>query len=367
MTRKVKIFGAGSIGNHLSHASRRLGWAVDICDIDPAALARTKAEIYPARYGKWDEAIGLYEAAKVPKGGYDFIFIGTPPDSHITLARAAIAEKPKALLIEKPLCTPDLSGADELRQEASAAGVAVFVGYDHAVGRAAARAGALVESGDIGRVLTIDVEFREYWGGIFAAHPWLDGPADSYLGYWRRGGGAAGEHSHAINLWQYFAARAGVGRVASVQESLSYVRQGKADYDELCLLHLKTHGGLLGRVVQDVVTQPPRKWARIQGTDGFVEWHCGFEPGVDLVRYQGAGKEAGEIRFHKTRPDDFITELAHIDAALEAGTAAQSALALDRGLESMLVVAAAHKSAETGGLVSLDPAKGFNLAALSAL
>ncbi len=31
-----------------------------------------------------------------------------------------------------------------------------------------------------------------------AAHPWLAGPQDSYLGFWRRGGGASGEHSHAI-------------------------------------------------------------------------------------------------------------------------------------------------------------------------
>ena len=32
--KKVKIYGAGSIGNHLAQASRRMGWSVDICDID---------------------------------------------------------------------------------------------------------------------------------------------------------------------------------------------------------------------------------------------------------------------------------------------------------------------------------------------
>ena len=44
--RKVKVYGAGSIGNHLAQASRRMGWSVDICDIDNDALDRTKNEIY---------------------------------------------------------------------------------------------------------------------------------------------------------------------------------------------------------------------------------------------------------------------------------------------------------------------------------
>ncbi len=32
-----------------------------------------------------------------------------------------------------------------------------------------------------------------------------------------------------------------------------------------------------------VVTRPPRKWARAQGADGYVEWWCGRDPGVDEV------------------------------------------------------------------------------------
>lgn len=166
--RRVKIYGAGSIGNHLCNAARRLGHDVDLCDVDAAALRRTRESIYPGRYGKWDEAIGLHRVGEEPRGGYDWIFIGTPPDSHIKLARAALAEQPAALLVEKPLCPPDLGGADALRAEAASAGVAVFVGYDHVVGQAAEKAAEILCSGMIGEVLAIDVEFREYWGGIFA-------------------------------------------------------------------------------------------------------------------------------------------------------------------------------------------------------
>ena len=140
---KVKVLGAGSIGNHLSHAARRLGWEVDLIDIDPASLERARNEIYPTRYGKWDEAIRLFTADSAPKGGYDLIIVGTPPDSHIPLALSTLDEDPRALLVEKPVCTPDLEGADELVAKAKAKSCQLFVGYDHVVGAAADRVCAL--------------------------------------------------------------------------------------------------------------------------------------------------------------------------------------------------------------------------------
>ena len=89
---KVKVLGAGSIGNHLANASRRCGWQVALCDLDPEALERTRSEIYPSRYGAWDDAIELYPAADAPKSVYDLIVIGTPPDAHVDLAIEAIAD-----------------------------------------------------------------------------------------------------------------------------------------------------------------------------------------------------------------------------------------------------------------------------------
>ena len=101
----------------------------------------------------------------------------------------------------------------------------MFVGYDHVVGRAAGWPDELMRRPASERSTTLDVEFREHWGGIFNAHPWLAGPWESYLGFWKRGGGASGEHSHAANLWQHFAHVAGAGRVVEVQALLD-VREG---------------------------------------------------------------------------------------------------------------------------------------------
>lgn len=354
---RVKVYGAGSIGNHLAHAARRKGWDVVVCDVSTAALERMRTQIYPERYGTWDDAIQLFENAKAPKGSFDLIIIGTPPEWHLPLALEAIKERPKAILIEKPLCPPSLQHAQEVMEQARAAGIRVFVGYDHVVGRGARAAETLVRAGAIGAVKTLDVEFREHWAGIFTAHPWLSGPQDTYLGYWEAGGGASGEHSHAANLWQHFAHVIGAGRVAEVDAKLTYVRQGKAWYDELCLLTLQAEQGFVGRVVQDVVTIPSRKWARIQGTDGAVEW-ANHGPAQDTVRLLRPGKPDEIQTITKTRPDDFIEELSHIESHW-AKPDNTSPISLERGLDTMLVVAAAHRSAAERGPVRIDYRAGY--------
>ena len=58
--RNIKIIGAGSIGNHLAHACRQMNWNVNMFDSDNKALKRTKENIYPSRYGKWDNQIKLF-------------------------------------------------------------------------------------------------------------------------------------------------------------------------------------------------------------------------------------------------------------------------------------------------------------------
>ena len=59
------------------------------------------------RYGAWDEAIELCEPGSDPKGGFDLIVVGTPPDSHVGLALEALGERPNAILVEKPIYKPE--------------------------------------------------------------------------------------------------------------------------------------------------------------------------------------------------------------------------------------------------------------------
>ena len=361
--RRIKIYGAGSIGNHLANASRRMGWEVTVCDVSTAALERMRTQIYPSRYGRWDDSIRLFLNQDAPTGGFDHIFIGTPPEAHLPLALRALDESPRAVIVEKPVCPPALEHAQELWERSRDIDTRLYVGYDHVVGKATQQAEERITSGEFGEIQTLDVEFREHWGGIFAAHPWLSGPADSYLGFWERGGGASGEHSHALNLWQHFAHVIGAGRVVEVDARLRYVADGRAWYDDLCLANLSTERGLVGRVVQDVVTKPHRKRARIQGTEGAIEWICNYDAYGDAIRLLRPGTADEVIPLPKKRPDDFIRELEHIEADLRR-PASGSGIRLERGLDTMLAVAACHRSEQHGRRVRLDYDQGYTLECL---
>lgn len=350
----VKIVGAGSIGNHLAHGARQLGWSVTMTDLDPAALERTRSDIYPGRYGHWDEAIRLASPAEVATEHFDVVVLGTPPDSHVALALQELEQSaPRIVLIEKPLCPPDLSPCARLRDAAAAAGARVLVGYNHRLTRHTLLATEWLDRLGVGEVTTIRAMTREHWGGIFAAHPWLAGPADTYLGFTERGGGALLEHSHAVNIWQYFAGLVGCGRIVEVACMLDEVERDGAAYDRIAQLSVRTENGLTGTIVQDVVTRPAQKWARVEGTEGFLEWQVSVDADHDLtrlVRHEGGGREE---RVRKTRPDDFRGELEHIRHLLDHPQAS-SPIDLEAGIETMRVIVAALQSSREGRFVRLE-------------
>lgn len=359
----IRIIGAGSIGNHLANAARSFGWQVTLTDNDPAALERARTSIYPERYGAWDSAIALKDSRTAMSEAADVVFIGTPPDTHIAIANAVLdSAVPKALIIEKPLAGPNLAGCAELASRVRKAGLFAGVGYNHTLGQNTAAVEKLLSNGGIGPISTISARTREHWGGIFKAHPWLSGPAASYLGFSSRGGGAAGEHSHGINIWQHFAHVIGAGKVAEVSATLDMSNEDGTLYDCLCFIAMRTEDGLTGDVIQDVVTAPPEKSCRIQGRNGFIDWRVNYRPGHDAV-LEGNGESVSENLIKKTRADDFKAEIAHLQEVL-AGRAKSSPISLERGLDTMMVIAAAFKSHQTGRRVRIDWRKGYSPEAL---
>lgn len=354
---KVKIIGAGSIGNHLSKASRSAGWEVTVVDKDPEALRRMKEEIYPKRYEAWDEAIKLFSSDEAPKGGYDVIFVGTPPDIHLPIATQVLKEEaPKVLQIEKPLCSPTLEGLEEFMAEVRKhPETAIVVGFNHIVAENTLKAEELIKRDELGKLVSMDAEVRSHWRGIFGAHPWLAGPKDTYLGFWQRGGGAGGEHIHALNLWQHFAHATGAGRVKEVNAMFDYVEKDGALYDQFCFINLMTENGLIGRVVQDVVKFPKTKNAHLQYENGYIQWHNDLDKTTDQVHLQVAKEEKQIFDIQKTRAEEFGKEIEHIGKILSGEVKIEdSPMRLERGLDSILVLAAAHKSFQEKRTVEVD-------------
>jgi predicted dehydrogenase len=125
---------------------------------------------------------------------------------------------------------------------------------------------------------------------------------------------------------------------------------------------MKTEGGLVGDAIQDVVTNPPEKHVRVQGSNGYLDWYVNRTPGADTV-IVGEGDQVDERVLPKTRADDFKVEVDHLAAVLE-GRVTSSPISLERGLDTMMVIAAAFKSHKEGRRVSIDWAAGYRPEAL---
>lgn len=361
---QVKVIGAGSIGNHLTHACRGLGWQVTLCDQDPQALRRSREQIYPARYGAWDPEIRTAGAEEIARDPFDLVIVGTPPDTHMPVALRQIRDAaPRLLLIEKPLCAPDLAGVDTLQSEAARAGCTVLVGFNHTLTANTRFAEQWLHTAPTGAPLALHAATLEHWGGILQAHPWLRGPADTYLGFTRRGGGAIGEHCHAINLWQHFAHLCGQGRILEVTATLDWVADQGANYDRQALLQVRTEQGLVGTIAQDVVTRPATKQVSIAFENGHLQWQASADPHHDAVLYRAGDQALTEHRIAKSRPDDFAGEARHL-ADLLADPSLVSPISLQRGADTMLVIAAALKSDAERRVVRIDYGAGYRAAAL---
>lgn len=331
---KVLIIGAGSIGNHMAHASRSLGWKVALCDRDPDALERTRNEIYPTRYGAWDPSIRTFTEFRTLVGEVDLVVVGTPPTTHLSLACEAMELLPKAILIEKPLRAPENENSHRYVEALLNSRTRVFVGYNHTVAESVKFLVEVVRSGLLGTAKELIVEVLEHWGGIFDAHPWLRGPEDSYLGSWREGGGALSEHSHGLNLWQHLAREISGGEAVLLSSNLVIRSESGREYDESFTAMLTSEFGLSGSCSQDVITKPSLKMAKVSATEGTATLE--LSPTLDRVVWSRNG-EFDQIReFAKTRPMDFIAELAHIEMVLSDESF--SPLDLKHGVQTDLLI-----------------------------
>ena len=310
----VKIIGAGSIGNHLAHSCVSEGLNVTIVDIDEKALDRTKNIIYPQRYGSWDNRISLMTPDKLVDQSFDIIIIGTPPDSHLTLAIEEIQHSPKAILIEKPLCgitNDDQDMLDIFTKKVRSSNTKVFVGYNHTITDCTVFTDNLIKSGFLGKPIYMDANIRENWRGILEAHPWLSGPEDSYLGRIEEGGGACLEHSHGVNIFLHFLSLLNVGSIRQVSSKMKIIKGENLHYDEVCSIIVDTDEDFHGRIFQDVVTTPTEKYVHIVGDKSFLKWYINYNQQNDAVKYFIDGKEHLKL-FPKTRPDDFKNEIKNI-------------------------------------------------------
>lgn len=343
--RKMKIIGGGSIGCHFTYAATRMGWSVDLVEIDAEARKRFP-ELHEKRYGPVGDDVQLYASGEELKGDYDVILVGTPPDSHFEIAKRELKlNPPKLMQLEKPLCAPlayEVQGFEELGKQSD---TMVVVGYNYVLSDSIIEVEKIIKENDLGKLLALDTNLLAHWGDILGAHPWLSGPEDTYLGYWKKGGGASGEHSHALSLWLHLADVAGAGKITTQNSFMDYVKDGKAEYDRVFYVNLETQNGVYGRVGQDVTTKPTMKSATIRFENGHIEWRGAIRPGIDEIRFfnyeKGVEPEVKEIE--QSPADSYLGELKHIEKLLDDPSLySDSPIHLNHGLDVMQILHEAH-------------------------
>jgi len=327
---KVKIIGAGSIGNHFAHACRQKNWEVWLCDIDGNALERTKNETYKQRYGKWDNAIKLAYPDELAKQTFDLIIIGTPPDTHSEIALSELNKNPpKVLLIEKPLSFSGDKKINALIHAVNKAKTHVLVGYNHHLSQAIDVIKKELANKSIGEIHWIQVDFRENFKYMLKAHPWLKDIADTYLGSNRRGGGAGFEHSHGLALWLYLAEFSGLLPIKTVFASVCTQNSVNNIYDRIFTIHVENSHGCCGYINQDFMTSPPVKRAEIFGEKGIIKWSIVNKDHeeVNII----LENDSRVLKIPKQRSQDFLNEIDHIQALIQ-NKVDDSAVSWERGL-----------------------------------
>lgn len=310
--KNLLIFGAGSIGNHMAYASRKLKFNVDVTDISNEALDRMKNKIFPERYGKWDPKIRLItfkEIFKIKKN-YNLIIIGTPPDTHFQIFKKISNKiKYKNLLIEKPIINYISKNYKKFNDNKGR----VFCGYNHSLSLAFQYFFNILKKKNK-KINKICVEWKEGWTGILNAHPWLINEFHSYLGNIKKGGGALQEHSHGLHLLLLILNLINVQLNKKNIKYFSIIKnnQNKKKYD--CYTNLTSLSkNIFIKYETDLISKKTQKKIEIETENENLILIFNYQKNIDAVLIKRNEKIIKKKLFKKNRSTEFQREINHIN------------------------------------------------------
>jgi hypothetical protein len=308
--KKVLIFGAGSIGNHMANACIKQGLDVFVTDKNKNALLLMKKEIFPNRYGAWNNSIKQINFTDVFKLKFDFdlIILGTPPETHYKLYYDCLKKiKFKRILIEKPISHHNEKYI--LKFEKFLKNKIAFCGYNHSISKSFIYFFNKIKKY---KPEQIHVNWCESWKGILGAHFWLKDEYQSYLGDMNKGGGALQEHSHGLHLLILILR---LNKLNTSQISLKklIIKNQKLNksYDSLDFICGKIKN-LIFTYKTDLLTFPAEKKIRYISGNYKFEWVCNSKSNEDLVSKFNGNKLINSTKFKKTRSSEFENEIKHI-------------------------------------------------------
>lgn len=310
LQKNVLIFGAGSIGNHMAFASRKLGLNVDITDVSIIALKRMRSQIFVSRYGKWDYNINLIPIKDVFKNKkeYNLVIVGTPPNTHYQIYKKVLKKlKFKNILIEKPL-TNYLS---KYYKNFDSQKYRIFCGYNHSLSLAFKYYLKAVKKNQK-KINKIHVEWKEGWSGILKAHPWLKNEFGSYLGNIKKGGGALQEHSHGLHLLLLLIKQL---KIKFNKKNINFfsIKKNKKKIEYDCYSNLTfISKKIFVKYETDLISKNPLKKIVVETDNQEFTIMFNYQTNIDAVIIYKNKRVFIKKLFKKNRSTEFEREINHI-------------------------------------------------------
>ena len=248
-TPRIGVIGLGAIGRTHMNTWSTIG-LTPVAVTDAVPTVRDEA----ARNGEWR----VYEsaAALIASGEVDIVSICTPPAFHKDLAIAAI-EAGLTVLCEKPLAHT-VDDAEAIAAAVQHAKGILHVGFCHRFEPAIVALRELIESGELGTIITL----RNRFAGMMD-HPERTWFANRSIS----GGGALADTTiHSIDLFRYLLGDA--VQVRSLSTTQASELGPALDVEDTGVILLANKAGTLG-VLEASWRTPPGEWSvSIYGTRG---------------------------------------------------------------------------------------------------
>jgi predicted dehydrogenase len=242
---RLAVAGIGLIGRRHVEAIHRAAGVRLAAVVDPDDDARHTADV------PW-----FPNLAELPPGTVDGVILATPNAAHVDGGLACVAMG-LPVLVEKPLAT-DTAGARQLVDVAEAHGVALLTGHHRRHNPLVAAAKAIIDSGEIGRVVSVQSMF------------WLRKPDDYFDVEWRRHRGAGPVFVnliHDIDLLRHL-----VGEITAVQAIASNAVRG-FEVEDTAVIVFEFESGALGTANVSDAIPAPWSWELTSGENPVLSAH----------------------------------------------------------------------------------------------
>lgn len=327
---KFLIAGLGSIGRRHFRNLLSLGE-------DNIVLYRTRRSSLPE-----DELAGFpvetnLQAALAQKP--QAVIVANPTALHLETA-IPFAEAGCSILLEKPV-SHSMEDLDRLEMALLRGGGKMLVGFQFRFHPTLRKAAELLQSGNLGRALSLHAHWGEYlpdW------HPW----EDFRQGYSARtdlGGGVVLTLSHPLDYLRFL-----VGEVGAVWAFTSSQGLGLA-VEDTAEIGLRFKNGVIGNLHLDYNQRPPAHYIEIITTLGSLRWN-NSDGSLEVVNAEADTRQNFMPPVGFERNQLFLDEMSHFLSVLRGES--EPLCTWQDGKQALRLALASLQSAGSGRLMEME-------------